>query len=198
MDNPLGEKQHPDTDPLIRTDAFDCTTFVETVLAGEDEKKLTDIRYKNGDVKFINRNHFIEYDWLYNNKNIVENVSGLYGETAIRSVDIDKKRWFKRIYNIDVDIKPIMVNIEYIPYSNFDISTIKDVLIVLFISGNSNFYDRIGTDLAVVHMGFLFPNGVLRHASSKKGMVVDTDMRMYIKNLQQNKNNLGVALVKIK
>ena len=31
--DPLGEEKEPDTDPLIRTDAFDCTTFVEYVVA---------------------------------------------------------------------------------------------------------------------------------------------------------------------
>ena len=34
--DPLGEMKSPDADPLIRFDAFDCTTFVETVLAGGD------------------------------------------------------------------------------------------------------------------------------------------------------------------
>ena len=29
--DPLGEMKSPDTDPLIRFDTFDCTTFVETV-----------------------------------------------------------------------------------------------------------------------------------------------------------------------
>ena len=67
MNSPLGEGVMPDSDPLIRFDAFDCTTFVETVLAGGDVNKLNKIRYKNGNVGFLNRNHFIESDWLINN-----------------------------------------------------------------------------------------------------------------------------------
>ena len=45
--DPLGEELAPDTDPLIRTDAFDCTTFVETVMAGGDVSNLNQIRYKD-------------------------------------------------------------------------------------------------------------------------------------------------------
>ena len=51
MNSPLGEDVAPDSDPLIRFDAFDCTTFVETVLADGDVKKLnalaTQCWYKN-------------------------------------------------------------------------------------------------------------------------------------------------------
>ena len=65
--NPLGEEKTPDTDPLIRSDAFDCTTFVETSLSKGNVNKLTKIRYKDGKIDFLNRNHFIESDWLYNN-----------------------------------------------------------------------------------------------------------------------------------
>ena len=67
--DPLGEEKAPDTDPLIRFDAFDCLTFVETALANGDVNKLNKIRYKNGDVNFLSRNHFASIDWLENNKN---------------------------------------------------------------------------------------------------------------------------------
>ena len=62
--NPLGEGKAPDTDPLFRTDAFDCSTFVETVLADGDLNKLNKIRYKDEKIDFLNRNHFVETDWL--------------------------------------------------------------------------------------------------------------------------------------
>ena len=50
--DPLGEEKLPDTDPLIRTDAFDCTTFIETSLANGDVNKLNKIRYKDGKIDF--------------------------------------------------------------------------------------------------------------------------------------------------
>ena len=198
INNPLGEEKLPDVDPLIRTDAFDCVTFVETALADGDINKLIKIRYKNGKVDLLNRNHFIESDWLKNNSNIVENISNKYGKTKTRKVVIDKKSWFKRNYYINTDFRKQSIDLEYIPYNQLEKIRIKEPLIVLFISGNSKIYDKIGTDIAVVHMGFLLPGGILRHASRIKKSVVDTDFEEYINKLKQNKNNIGIALVKIK
>lgn len=196
--NPLGENKGIDNDPLIRTDAFDCVTFVETSLAQGDVDKLNKIRYKDGEIDFLNRNHFIELDWLTNNKDLVENVSKKYGQTATRTVTIDKQRWLKKKYNINETIPLQTVQIKYIPYSNLTKIKNSQPLIVLFISGNSNFYETIGTNIAVVHMGFLLPNGKLRHASQKQGAVVDVDFYKFIEEKRKNKNNFGIALLKIK
>ena len=93
---------------------------------------------------------------------------------------------------------PEKVALEYIPYENLTDIKNKEPLIVLFITGNSGKSDKICTDLAVVHMGFLLPNGILRHASSEKGKVIDVDFKKYASRRAKNKNNLGIALVKIK
>ena len=61
--------------PLYRTDAFDCETFVDTVLAlalasdksGFDQC-IRQIRYRDGQVTFTNRNHFASLDWNKNNQ----------------------------------------------------------------------------------------------------------------------------------
>ena len=198
LNNPLGEEKQPDPDPLIRQDAFDCTTFVETTLADGNVKKLNAIRYKNGDIDFVNRNHFIELDWLQNNQDIVENVSNLYGKTAIRTVIIDKKSWFKKNYNIDTEFEKRTVNLEYIPYENLSNLDIQTPLIVLFVHDGHKFKEKIGTDLAVVHMGFLLPDGTLRHASRRYGRVMDTDFMEYVSEHRHNKHNIGIVLVKIK
>lgn len=196
--NPLGEAKAPDVDPLIRTDAFDCTTFVETSLADGKLNKLSKIRYKNDEINFVSRNHFIETDWMQSNQDIVENVSGLYAKTAIRNIVIDKKSWFKRVYNIDTDFEKQIADIEYIPYKNLSKFDIQSPLIVLFIHDGNGFKKKIGTDLAVVHMGFLLPGGVFRHASKKHGRVMDVDFWDYVDIRKRNKHNIGIALVKIK
>lgn len=197
--DPLGEEKAPDTDPLIRFDAFDCLTFVETALANGDVNKLNKIRYKNGDVNFLSRNHFASIDWLENNKNIVENVSYKYGKTAVRTAVIDKQNWFKRVHNIDVKMPKQTAKIEYLPYSNLQKTIITDKpLIVMFVIDNPKIVDKIGTDLIVSHVGFLLPNGKLRHASSQHGRVVDVDFQTYIKERAKNKNNIGIALLEIK
>lgn len=197
--DPLGEMRAPDTDPLIRTDAFDCTTFVETVLANGDVEKLNKIRYKNGEIDFVNRNHFIETDWIQNNSDIVYNASDKYCKTALRHVVIDRASWMRRVHNIESGDAVVETDIAYIPYA--DITTIDNTepLVVLFIVDKSTARaKKIGTDLAVVHMGFLLPGGVLRHASSAAGRVVDVDFYEYISQRQTDKNNLGITLLEIK
>jgi D-alanyl-D-alanine carboxypeptidase/D-alanyl-D-alanine-endopeptidase (penicillin-binding protein 4) len=196
--NPLGEEFAPDTDPLIREDAFDCVTFVETSMAAGDEKSLKNIRYKNGKVGFLNRNHFIETDWLKNNSNLIKNVTSSFGKTKIRKVTIDKENWLKKIHKI-VFITPIVkTELEYIPYSEIkNIKTDKS-LIVVFVMDNPKIHAKIGTDLAISHIGFLLPNGILRHASSDKNIVTDVDFVKYINARKKNKKNLGIALYEIK
>lgn len=197
VNDPLGEGRAPDSDPLIRDDAFDCTTFVETVVAHGDVDTLNKIRYKNSEIDFINRNHFIETDWLPNNSNIVKNVSAQYGQTALRHVVINRAAWLRRMHNIDSDAAVASTDIEYIPYDNITTLKTDRPMIVLFIVGNTGKSDIIGTDLAVVHMGFLMPNGMLRHASSTAGRVVDVPVSEYIADRRQNKNNLGITLLEI-
>ncbi|MBP3397319.1 MAG: DUF1460 domain-containing protein [Alphaproteobacteria bacterium] len=196
--SPLGEGVAPDSDPLIRFDAFDCVTFVETVLAGGDVDALNQIRYKNGNVDFVARNHFIESDWLVNNANLVENVSRNFAETKIKHVVIDKAAWFKKVHNLDTDFVPVAVGLEYIPYEKLGRIDSRETLIVLFVADNQKNRDKIGTDLAVVHMGLLLPNGMLRHASSDKKCVTDVSFQEYIAARAMVKTNLGIVLVKIK
>jgi hypothetical protein len=198
LNSPLGEGKMPDTDPLIRFDAFDCTTFVETVLADSDLKRLNRIRYKDGDVDFLSRNHFIESDWMDNNSDILENISSKYAKTKIHSVTIDKQNWFRVVHGIDIVAEPQRIDIEYIPYKYAQDIQITKTLVVLFVADNPKFRDTIGTDLAIVHMGLWLPNGMLRHASSTFGKVVDVSMDEYIMQRMKNVNNLGIVLVEIK
>jgi len=73
----LGEGNRGEFDqfPLYRTDAFDCETFVDTVLAlalatqfQQFKSCINKIRYRNGKVSFIDRNHFTCLDWNKNNQ----------------------------------------------------------------------------------------------------------------------------------
>ena len=197
--DPLGEESAPDTDPLIRFDAFDCTTFVETALADGAVDKLTKIRYKNGKIGFINRNHFIETEWLPNNADLVNNISAQYGKTAIRKVTIKRAKWMKLVHNV-IDTTPDKtVDLEYIPYNNFDTIQTDNPLIVLFVlTGDPKFIKKTGTELAVHHMGFLLPNGMLRHASSSGGGVVDVRFDEYVAKRKKMPNNIGIILLEIK
>jgi len=198
--DPLGEGAGYDADPLIRDDAFDCTTFVETVLAGGDVARLNKIRYRDGDVAWENRNHFIETDWLVNNSGLVENVSCKYGPVSTRNVVIDKRAWAAKLHNMSIDVAPVAGTLEYISYDDLKEINNDVPLIVLFVVGPRDNNKNIATDIAVVHMGFLMPGGrVLRHASTGRG-VVDDDFQKYVgmRRAMSNNKNIGIALVGIK
>lgn len=196
--DPLGEGSGYDADPLIRFDAFDCATFVETVLADGDVERLNKIRYAGGVIAFENRNHFIETDWMPNNSDLVENVSNKYGKTKMRHVTVDKAAWGRVVHGVEIDTLPVDADIEYIPYDALKTINNTKPLIVLFMVGMSEKRVKIGTDISVVHMGFLLPGGkTLRHASTGRG-VVDDDFAEYLARRQNMPNNIGIALVKIK
>lgn len=82
---PLGEggAARYDADPLYRFDTFDCTTFVESIISlalsqnvDEFEFNMNKIRYANGEVGFLTRNHFTSLQWVPNNI-----LNGLFQET---------------------------------------------------------------------------------------------------------------------
>ncbi len=197
--NPLGEGVDPDSDPIIRFDAFDCTTFVETVLANGDVDKLNKIRYKNGEIDFLKRNHFIATEWLPNNSWLVENVSSMYGKTAIRTVTINRSAWMKNVHNIYDTTPAKTAYLEYIPYQTMGEIKVDESRIVLFVlSPSEKMYNKTGTDLAVYHMGFLLPNGVFRHASNSDGGVVDINFDEYVVKCKKMFNNIGIMLLGIK
>lgn len=111
---PLGEGVNGDYDqfPLYRTDAFDCLTFVETVLAIALSRDLTSftqsmngIRYQKGIVSFVTRNHFTELDWNINNQRlgILKDITATIHDehhhpvALIAQAKIDKAAWYQHI-----------------------------------------------------------------------------------------------------
>jgi hypothetical protein len=109
---PLGESNLDNYDqlPLYRTDAFDCVTFIETVLAltvstnlAEFKHNINQIRYKNGQVSFLERNHFPDIDWNYNNQEqgLLEDITRTFKDKQDQPVFqlaqayIDKPAWYQ-------------------------------------------------------------------------------------------------------
>lgn len=75
-----------DTDPLYCLSASDCVTFVEQVYAmalasdfAEFKRILPRIRYKDGKVGILTRNHFTEADWNVNNAWLFEDLTTRLG-----------------------------------------------------------------------------------------------------------------------
>lgn len=105
--SPLGEGKGQDPDPRIRFDAFDCTTFVETVLAlafssdiAGAENRLDRIRYQEEPFDFIRRRHFPEAEWIPEliQAGYFEDITQNVGRTnvSLESKYLDIKVWDRR------------------------------------------------------------------------------------------------------
>lgn len=105
---PLGEGDFDifDKDPLYSFSDFDCTTYVETIMALSLSKDFEDfysnlinIRYENGIVDFKHRNHFISLDWIPNNtaEGFLTDITDQIGPAQLAIASIDKKNWFKKL-----------------------------------------------------------------------------------------------------
>lgn len=171
-----------DEPSIFNTNNFNCLTFVEMVLAFHISKNfnnlhdnLKKIKYKDGNVDFLDRNHFITTDWIPNNswllKDITKEITDNY---KTKTVKIDKKSWIiknykeyydylkknKQLQKLN-DFKIIEKNIDYIPlqyvlYDEDFIKKLPEESVIFIIKDLKNMKDKIGTDLDVTHTGFLF------------------------------------------
>jgi hypothetical protein len=148
---PLGEGENGEvsTKPLSSEVQFDCVTFVEQVVARAVSKSpdevvpnLTRIRYADGKISYLNRNHLTELDWIPQNiKNgvfvdITKEMGGGTERTATATIDrgqwlrnrdeeaiqrdlpSEKKRAILAELRVAADrYKPTKVAIDYIPTS---------------------------------------------------------------------------------
>jgi Protein of unknown function (DUF1460) len=216
-----------DKSPLYRTDAFDCVTFVSTVLALVESNNSTEfvttikkIQYKNAKVSFVNRYHFIEHDWNLSNqkngylKNITPEISPHY---RIATTWLNKPSWFRHLTLENIKlfmpvsdfagqqlltdlhnshfVSAVCSHIDYIPLSELFVNTDQQLLpkmkifnripsgVILEIIDKNRDTSQLGTDLSVVHLGFVIKttDGLMfRHASSRHGKVLDVPLVSYL------------------
>jgi len=115
-----GEQALFDQAPLYRTDAFDCETFVDTVLAlafannlASFEYYIKQIRYHHGHVEFIDRNHFTCLDWNKNNQKqgFLRDITRSIHDENNRSVAmtanalIDKPGWYRHFSSTNIRLR---------------------------------------------------------------------------------------------
>lgn len=116
-----GEGARFDQSPLFRTDAFDCLTYVNTVLAlyfshnlHDFEHKIVTINYRHDHISYENRHHFMSVDWNKENARLgflhdatgeIKNKNGrspaLLSETLI-----DRPNWFRFRQLNDLKLNP--------------------------------------------------------------------------------------------
>jgi len=179
--SPLGEGagQPPDPDPRFTVAAFDCTTFVETVLAlslapdAASARRLLDrIRYRDGIAEFGRRNHFPMAQWIPNNiragflVDITRQLGG--GRTAVASKRLGPDVWKKsRAKNLP-PLTP-----EMIPVGTFEIPVIPIAVVPDLVDQIPN-----GSVLSIVRADFRSIPFRVTH----QGLVVRKNGRTYLRH----------------
>lgn len=107
-----GENNRFDQFPLYRTDAFDCETYVTTMLALTlantipcFKQILRKIRYQHGVISFTTRNHFTDLDWNLNNQRqgYIQDITETFIDennkpVALQAIAlIDKPSWYQHV-----------------------------------------------------------------------------------------------------
>ncbi len=203
-DGPLGEGPQAayDTDPLIDLSRADCVTFVEQSVAlasasslSEATELLQRYRYKDGQIDFQYRNHFMLVDWTPNNPWCLESTGKLGIETKTVTRTISKSAFFRRVKapELGQDIPDREVTVTYIPIEQAEAlaKAIKKPSLVVFI-GHVDW-------LFALHCGIFMPDGdgsgKLYHASSVAGKVAAMNLESYAAS--QSKRYLGMAVYEI-
>ncbi len=200
---PLGEGEgsFPDPDPLYDFDKVDCVTFCEQVIALSIAKEgfddfldiLLHIRYSQGNVDFISRNHYTYTDWIPNNSWLCNNITTFFPQTKVMIEEIDREKFLKN-NNVIIDYSiPIeIIHCSYVPEN--EIEVIEDLLqtgdIVMIVTEKAN--------IAIAHWGFYIPSAnSFRHASMGLGKVADFPWSDFKKYLRRKSDFIGIIVVRI-
>ncbi len=135
-----------DSEPLFSLQKSDCVVFSEHIYAmalAFDWKSffgmLQRIRYKNGEISLVTRNHYTELDWNRNNNWLVEDITDKLGGKYVVTVNstYDKAKFFRK-WGLGRDIHPDTLNWTYIPYQHIEkvIDKLKPGDFVNVIRGN--------------------------------------------------------------
>src|SRR5262245_53222360 len=100
-----------DPQPIYCLGKSDCLVFTEHTYAIAPShnwpsfmKMLQRIRYRDGNLGVVTRNHYTEADWNTSNRWLVEDMTAkLAGDTAVKFHEaIDRSKFFKNRYKLDV------------------------------------------------------------------------------------------------
>ena len=206
---------------VVRTDALDCTTFVETVLAfciadkrGERDfkgfkKALTDVRYRDGILNgYTSRLHYFS-DWIRNNEQMGF-VKECTSETAcaqpkelwldFMTTHVDSYLPMKKDASLVEEMAAQEKNwqgtvVSYIPKEKLDLSSdelkIKDGDVLALVTNIKG--------LDIVHVGFAFwREGKLHllHASSSAKKVIEDPNTQY-ESSKNTKAHIGLRAIRV-
>jgi hypothetical protein len=112
-----------DKQPLFNLNKSDCVVFSEHIYAmalshnwKEFFSMLQRIRYKNGEIGMLTRNHYTEADWVKNNQWLITELTDTIGGNSVvkTSSTIDRAKFFKK-HGIGQDIPKEKIEWTYIP-----------------------------------------------------------------------------------
>jgi len=215
-----------DTVPFI-PNRFDCTTYVETVMAlakgsssSDFYQNLIRIRYKDSNSGFYSRNHFPEADWIPNNisagiiRDITDSIASASAiDVSYESKEINRSEWLaKQIQNRKISRTlasvtdpawsiPVNSRVSYIPIGAFEqaIERIPNGTIINLVRKNDGEHPVI-----ISHQGFLVREAgavYLRHALPN-GNIRNVLFKDYLKQMTKYQSKswpvLGINLNQLK
>jgi hypothetical protein len=118
-----------DPQPIYCLGKSDCLVFTEHTYAmalSHDwpgfMRLLQRIRYRDGQLGVVTRNHYTEADWNISNRWLVDDITKqLAGDTAVKFHEaIDRSKFFKNRYKLDVKVPIEQHDDIYLPYEQID------------------------------------------------------------------------------
>ena len=188
-----------DADPMYCLSASDCVTFVEHTYAAalaEDWasffRTLQRIRYKDGTVGILTRNHYTEADWNVNNAWLFEDVTATLAGEAVRPlrVKVDRAAFFAK-FGLGGDIAVEIFEDCYIPREELGsvLDRLRDADVVEIVKGSSQ-------APYVSHMGLITRDaaGGVMLLHSAKPAVREEPLESYV---GKHPKILGVKILRI-
>ena len=206
--------------PLYRFDAFDCLTYVNTVLALSLADELTNfeqwmlrLNYYDAEPCYFKRYHFMSIDWNPVNQragfieDITATICDPLGHPLYKTATalIDKPQWFQHQGISSViasQFKPQHAQLNFIPLPLDRVydTQIPNAVIIEIVRHNWGMQEKIGTELLVSHLGLVFRRGhqlLFRHASSLQKEVVEVSLHEYLEQQQNIPSVVGINMQKI-
>ncbi len=201
-----------DPQPLFELSKSDCVVFCEHTYAmalssnwKEFFATLQRIRYKNGEIGMLTRNHYTEADWDKNNSWLVEDVTQKLGASKLAhyTEKIDREKFFSK-FGIGQGIPVEVLHDEYIPAE-----VIPEVANKLKDGDFVNVVRGTGGSVWVGHTGLIAHNdkGEVTFIHSTPPKVVEVPLLQYVqenvkKNPERAKKNqaqfLGMKFLRLR
>ena len=176
--NPLIGSPNQPEELVTRMDGFDCTTYLQTVLAlalaknlDEFTDKLCKIRYIDGDVDYRKRLHYTA-DWAQ-----YQTRRGLLVDLTLGEEMVVREKTLSFLKGIE----PKRILLRYYPKATLSSASrwLVDGDLIYFVSSRR--------DLDIFHVGLIFRNSqqlVMRHARHKRERVIEQDLSEFFRRSQ--------------